>query len=483
MDKISQKDQESRKFSKTLWTTDTIETILAHFPNDERSILSYINRIWASTVKTLQQDRQLKINRWFSLLQNFYTWRSHTVDTTIMRSLSQAAELHDDGSILHHHTEKGAIISTMQLAIWTTVAYMMEGGGPDHCRKAFCGPYWKNYQSPLWAMPHDEDPNIRFEPSPSYLELFWRRRRLSPNYLKIDEHTIFDLNDQYDPDELDFLIVNTMLPGASAELTQHLIQQSERRLRLEMRADQGPLGHIYRDLLSGSSNHLDRRTLHRLRECATSLGICHLRLDMIERTLKRFRTHLEKEATLLRETEFSVDIGQRMQSMDRDQQRVYTWCCEDLQLNIRIKGWRSFITTNWSYLLNEHITNRHKWMPHPSMEYLVGSDDHVWRTNWTIQNGFTTGWLEEDSINQELIQRAKQWLQSLCRRKQRRKLLRTEAEAKNIAEDTTPATSAETLSLTPNRQTMVEIFVKFPDEQTGILEISNQTTITSLKRT
>jgi hypothetical protein len=62
-------------------------------------------------------------------------------------------------------------------------------------------------------------------------------------------------------------------------------------------------------------------------------------------------------------------------------------------------------------------------------------------------------------------------------------LLRTEAEAKNITEDITPATSAETLSLTPNRQTMVEIFVKFPDEQTGILEISNQTTINSLKRT
>ena len=93
-------------------------------------------------------------------------------DTTIMRSLSSAVEVHDDGSILHHRTEKGAIISTMQLTICTTVAYMMEGGGPDHCRKAFYGPYWKNDQSPLWVMPHDEDPNIRFEPPPSYLELF-----------------------------------------------------------------------------------------------------------------------------------------------------------------------------------------------------------------------------------------------------------------------------------------------------------------------
>jgi hypothetical protein len=206
---------------------------------------------------------------------------------------------------------------------------------------------------------------------------------------------------------------------------------------------------------------------------------------MIERTLKRFRTHLEEEVTLLREREFSVDIRQTMQSMDLDQQRVHTWYCEDLQLNLRIKGWRSIIETNWSYQLNKHITNRHEWIPYLSMEYLTGNDDNVWRTNWTIQNGFTTGWSEENITNQELVQRAKQWLKSRCRRKQRkdRKLLRTEAEAKDIAEDITPATSAETLSLTPNRQTMVEIFVKFPDEQTGILEISNQTTINSLKRT
>ncbi len=283
---ISQEDPESRKVSKSLWTTDTIETILAHFPNDERSIMACINRIWASTVKTLQQYRQLKINRWFSLLQNFYTWRSHTADTTIMRSLSPAAELHDDGSILHHRTEKGVIINTMQLVICTTLAYMLEGGGPAHCRKAFGGTYWKNDQLPLWVMPHDEDSLTRSEPTSSYLELFWRHRRLSASY--------------------------SLLPGAPAESAHHITTHSERRLRLEMQADQGPLGHIYRDLLSGSSNHLERRTLHRLRECATSLGICHLRLDMIERTLKRFRNHLEEEATLFREREFSVDIGQSM---------------------------------------------------------------------------------------------------------------------------------------------------------------------------
>jgi hypothetical protein len=229
-------------------------------------VFKYSLYSWASTVKILQQYRQLKINRWFSLLQNFYTWRSHTADTTIMRSLSPPAELHDDGSILHHRTEKGDIINTMQLAICTTVSYIMEGGGPAHCRKTFCGPYWKNDQLPLWAMSHDEDSLIRSEPTSSYLQLFWRHRRLSTSYLRIDEATIFDLNDQYDQDELDSLIVNSMLPGAPAESAQHIITHSERRLRLEMRADQGPLGHIYRDLLSGSSNHLERKTLHRLRE-------------------------------------------------------------------------------------------------------------------------------------------------------------------------------------------------------------------------
>jgi hypothetical protein len=86
--------------SKALWTTDTIETILAHFPNDERSILACINRIWASTVKRLQQYRQQIINRWFSLLQNFYTWRGHTADKKIMRSLPPAAKPQEDGSNL-----------------------------------------------------------------------------------------------------------------------------------------------------------------------------------------------------------------------------------------------------------------------------------------------------------------------------------------------------------------------------------------------
>jgi hypothetical protein len=85
---ISQEDQ----VSKALWTTDTIETILAHFPNDERSILSCINRIWASTVKTLQQYRQLKINRWFSLLQNFYTWRSHTATQQLCGAFRQLSK-------------------------------------------------------------------------------------------------------------------------------------------------------------------------------------------------------------------------------------------------------------------------------------------------------------------------------------------------------------------------------------------------------
>jgi hypothetical protein len=117
----------------------------------------------------LQQYRQLTINRWFSLLQNFYTWRGHTADTTIIRRLSPAAELHDDGSILHHRTEKGAIISTMQLAICTTVAYMMEGGGPAIAESPFAGPTGRTTSYPYGPCPtmktHSFAPN---QPHPTW---------------------------------------------------------------------------------------------------------------------------------------------------------------------------------------------------------------------------------------------------------------------------------------------------------------------------
>jgi hypothetical protein len=143
-------------------TADTIDSILSKIAWDERTILANINQQWRSQVRAMHHEKQRQHTKWISLLTILYTWRDHVADAKLMRKIQQ------DDSIPAHRTEKGAIIITMKLTLSTIVAYMTEGGGPDCCRKAFCGPYWKNFQSPLWDMPHADDPTIPFESPPTY---------------------------------------------------------------------------------------------------------------------------------------------------------------------------------------------------------------------------------------------------------------------------------------------------------------------------
>ncbi len=73
--------------------------------------------------------------------------------------------------------------------------------------------------------------------------------RVSLNYDESEERTMLDLNDQYDPDELAYQM--TLLPYQP-------VRRLEEQNRLNMQEDEGPLGHIYRHLLSGSSTLLER---------------------------------------------------------------------------------------------------------------------------------------------------------------------------------------------------------------------------------
>ena len=313
----------------------------------------------------MHHERQRQHTKWLSLLMILYTWRGHAADAKIMRKIQQ------DESIPAHRTEKGAIINTMKLTLCTIVAYMTEGGGPDGCRKAFCGPPWMNYQSPVWDMTHADDPTIPFESPPTYWERYWRQRRTSPDYDELEERTLLVLNNRYDPDELAYLIKH---------LPYHLVGDLEQRYRLHMQDNKGPLGSIFRNLLPGSSARLGQRTLYRLREGATSLAICHLRLGMIEKALRVYLIHNDPQ--IFQARGLTVDAQQRMQTMDRDQRLIYNWCCKDLQLNFRIKGWRSIVEMNWSYMLNNHISNRDRWMWHPSLKSLTGSDKPYFQ-DWT----------------------------------------------------------------------------------------------------
>ncbi len=229
-----------------------------------------------------------------------------------------------------------------------------------------------NYQSPVWDMPHTDDPTIPFESPPTYWERYLQQRRTSPDYDELEERTLLILNNRYDPKELTYLVNH---------LPYHLVGDLDQRYRIHIQDNEDPLGSIFHNLLSGSSARLEQRTLYRLWEDATSLAICHLCLGMIEKALRVYLIHNDPQ--IFQEREFSVDTQQRRQTMDRDQRLIYNWCCKDLQLNLRIKGWRSIVEMNWSYMLNNHIANRNKWMWHPSLKSLTGSDQPYFQT-WIV---------------------------------------------------------------------------------------------------
>jgi hypothetical protein len=147
----AQRESTLKQAMRALWTTDTIETILIHIPHDERTIPACTNRIWAATVKMLQEYRQRQWKRIFLGVTGLYTWRSHVVDIKVMHNLNQtqdtdrltkrmtivsqnlsSASRHMTGTF---RTEKGALLNTIKISICMTLAYLIEDGGPDYYRR------------------------------------------------------------------------------------------------------------------------------------------------------------------------------------------------------------------------------------------------------------------------------------------------------------------------------------------------------------
>ncbi len=289
----AQRESTLKKAMRTLWTTDTIETILILIPHDERTIPACINRIWASTVKMLQEYRQRQWKRIFLGVTGLYTWRSHVVDIKVMHNLNQtqdtdrltkrmtivsqnlsSASRHMTGTF---RTEKGALLNTIKISIYMALAYLIEDGGPD---------YYRRMVVMNGILFRTGDINHLLNNPQTYPE----QSRSLLDHDELDDRTMMYIYSSHDwPYEINHDMRSLNI---STQQYQHYMDRNRNR----MERDQGITGYIFRQMTPDTSSSWARRTCHRLRECEAHRSACSTRLIEVEEDLIKNRDNYRQIA-------------------------------------------------------------------------------------------------------------------------------------------------------------------------------------------